>query len=130
MPAKPSQVGTSLSRHRRESHPPFSLRLSRTLSAQISTAFKLSRGWLAAKGGLQEKVYDVAWSDGRKRGANGKLPPVGNTVDMKTATWTNTIGATELITVWRDPDFDASLKAFYYARVLEIPTLAGPYTTP
>lgn len=80
------------------------------------------KGWLDAKGELQDKIYDVAWSDGRKRGPNGKLPPVGNTVDMKTATWTNTIGAPELITVWKDPDFDASLKAFYYVRVLEIPT--------
>ena len=83
---------------------------------------QIVKGWLDAKGELQDKVYDVAWSDGRKRGSNGKLPPVGNTVDMKTATWTNTIGATELITVWKDPDFNASLKAFYYVRVLEIPT--------
>ena len=83
---------------------------------------QIVKGWLDAKGELQDKVYDVAWSDGRKRGAKGKLPPVGNTVDMKTATWTNTIGATELITVWKDPDFSTALKAFYYVRVLEIPT--------
>jgi hypothetical protein len=83
---------------------------------------QIVKGWLDAKGELQDKVYDVAWSDGRKRGAKGKLPPVGNTVDMKTATWTNTIGATELTTVWKDPDFNASLKAFYYVRVFEIPT--------
>ena len=56
------------------------------------------------------------------RGANGKLPPVGNTVDVANATWTNTIGASELITVWKDPDFDAKLRAVYYARVIEIPT--------
>ena len=54
--------------------------------------------------------------------ADGKLPPVGNTVDVANATWTNTIGAPELITVWKDPDFDAEQRAFYYARVLEIPT--------
>ena len=80
------------------------------------------KGWADKKGGLHEKVYDVAWSDGRKVGANGKLPAVGNTVDVENATWTNTIGAAELITVWKDPDFDAKQRAFYYVRVLEIPT--------
>jgi hypothetical protein len=80
------------------------------------------KGWLDAQNNLQEKVYDVAWSGNRKPGANGKVPPVGNTVDMKTATWTNTIGTPELITVWKDPDFNPSLYAFYYVRVLEIPT--------
>ena len=80
------------------------------------------KGWLDAKGALQEKVYDVAWSGNRKPGSDGKLPPVGNTVDLKTATYSNTIGAPELTTTWKDPDFDASLKAFYYVRVLEIPT--------
>ena len=55
-------------------------------------------------------------------GNDGKLPPVGNTVDVANANWTNTIGGTELIAVWKDPDFDASFKAFYYARVIEIPT--------
>jgi hypothetical protein len=80
------------------------------------------KGWLDANNNVQEKVYDVVWSGDRKRGANGKVPAVGNTVDMKTATWANTIGAAELITAWKDPDFDAFLKAFYYVRVLEIPT--------
>ena len=74
------------------------------------------------EGELQERVYDVAWSDGRTPGADGKLPPVGNTVDVANATWTNTIGAPELIAVWEDPDFDPDQRAVYYARVLEIPT--------
>ena len=81
------------------------------------------KGWLDADGDLHEKVYDVAWSGGREPDpASGKLPTVGNTVDVANATWTNTIGATELITVWTDPDFDAGQRAFYYARVIEIPT--------
>jgi hypothetical protein len=83
---------------------------------------QIIKGWLDARSGLQEKVYDVAWSGDRKPDANGKLPPVGNTVDVENATWTNTIGAPELIAVWKDPDFNAQLRAFYYVRVLEIPT--------
>ena len=82
---------------------------------------QIVKGWLDAKGEAQEKVYDVVWSGGRKPGADGKLPPVGNTVDVKNATWTNTIGASELIAVWKDPQFDATQSAFYYARVIEIP---------
>jgi hypothetical protein len=80
------------------------------------------KGWMDDSGELQEKVYDVVWSDNRQPGADGKLPPVGNTVDLEAASWTNTIGASELATVWTDPDFDADESAFYYVRVLEIPT--------
>lgn len=80
------------------------------------------KGWMDAKGALQEKVYDVVWSGDRKPGADGKLPPVGNTVDVANATWTNTIGSPELTRMWQDPDFDPALRAFYYVRVLEIPT--------
>jgi len=64
----------------------------------------------------------VAWSDERLLGLEGELPQVGNTVDAETATWTNNIGASELIAVWEDPDFDPENPAVYYARVLEIPT--------
>jgi hypothetical protein len=84
--------------------------------------YQIVKGWLAADGSLQEKVYDVAWSDGRKPGKDGKLPPVGNTVDLATATWSNSIGASELVAYWSDPDFDAAQSAFYYGRVIEIPT--------
>jgi len=82
------------------------------------------KGWHDAKGDVHEQVYDVVWGDADKRqpDANGKLPPVGDTVDVENATWTNTIGDPELITVWKDPDFDAKQRAFYYVRVLEIPT--------
>ncbi len=83
---------------------------------------QIIKGWMEADGTLKEKIYDVAWSDGRKPGADGKLPPVGNTVDLEAANWTNTIGASELATVWADPDFDPKVPAFYYARGLEIPT--------
>jgi tagatose-1,6-bisphosphate aldolase non-catalytic subunit AgaZ/GatZ len=75
-----------------------------------------------ATGKTQEKVHDVAWSGARRLGADGKLPPVGNTVNVKNATRANTIGAPELITVWEDPDFDPGRRAFYYVLVIEIPT--------
>jgi hypothetical protein len=83
---------------------------------------QIVKGWLDEEGNPQEEVYDVAWSGDRKPGQDGKLPAVGNTVDLSVPTWLNTIGASELGTVWRDPDFDPDLKAFYYARVIEIPT--------
>ena len=84
---------------------------------------QIVKGWMDAKGELREKIYDVAWSGDRKPDPQtGKLPPVGDTVDVKNATWTNSIGATELITVWKDPAFDPAQRAFYYARVIEIPT--------
>ena len=83
---------------------------------------QIVKGWVDATGQAQEKIYDVAWAGDRKPGADGKLPPVGDTVDVERATWTNTIGATELATVWTDPDFQPSQRAFYYARVIEIPT--------
>jgi hypothetical protein len=78
--------------------------------------------WLGAKGQRGEKVYDVVWSGDRVPGPDGKLPPVGSTVDVANASWTNTIGSPELIAVWSDPDFDPAQPAAYYARVLEIPT--------
>jgi hypothetical protein len=80
------------------------------------------KGWVDAAGHSAQKIYDVAWSGARKRGADGKVPSVGNTVDISTATYTNTIGATQLATVWTDPDFKPDQTAFYYVRVLEIPT--------
>ena len=83
---------------------------------------QIIKGWLDAAGEPREKVYDVAWSGDRQPGSDGKVGPVGDTVDLGIPSWTNTIGASELGTVWRDPDFDPQLNAFYYARVIEIPT--------
>ena len=85
---------------------------------------QIIKGWLDAAGQTQEKVYDVVWgnADKRKPGADGKIPAVGNTVNVEQAYWTNTIGDPGLIAVWKDPDFDPKLRAFYYARVIEIPT--------
>jgi hypothetical protein len=80
------------------------------------------KGWVDADGTTHDKVFDVAWAGERQPGADGKLPPVGNTVDLATATYRNTIGSGELATVWADPEFDPDQRALYYARVLEIPT--------
>ena len=93
---------------------------------------QIVKGWTKS-GQIFEKIYDVAWSGNRVLthtpiqnvlygGNDMKLPPVGNTVDAKNASYTNTIGGVELETVWTDPDFDPALHAFYYTRVLEIPT--------
>jgi Protein of unknown function (DUF3604) len=84
--------------------------------------YQIVKGWLDAEGNVHEQVYEVAWSGDRRPDADGKVPPVGSTVDVANATWTNTIGAPELIAVWTDPDFDPAQRAFYYGRVLEIPT--------
>jgi hypothetical protein len=83
---------------------------------------QIVKGWVDGSGQTQERVYDVAWAGDRRPGSDGKLPAMGNTVDAANANWTNTIGASELATVWTDPDFDASQSAVYYARVIEIPT--------
>ncbi len=84
---------------------------------------QIIKGWVAADGKARERIYDVAVSDGRTIGADGRCTtPVGSTVDVERAIWTNTIGDPELIAVWTDPDFDPGQRAFYYVRVLEIPT--------
>ncbi|CAH2406341.1 DUF3604 domain-containing protein [Mesorhizobium escarrei] len=84
--------------------------------------YQIVKGWLDAAGEVHEMVYDVAWSGDRTPGADGKVPSVGDTVDVANATWTNTIGGPELIAVWTDPEFDPAQRAFYYGRVIEIPT--------
>ena len=80
------------------------------------------KGWLDENGAAQEQVYDVAWSDGRQLQDDGSLLAVGNTVDLATGRYTNDIGDAQLSTVWQDPDFNPTTRAFYYIRVLQIPT--------
>jgi hypothetical protein len=83
---------------------------------------QIIKGWLNKDGSTDEKVYDVVWSGHRKLNNKGELPAVGNTVNIKEASWSNTIGTAQLTSVWQDPDFDPTKKAFYYVRVIEIPT--------
>ena len=80
------------------------------------------KGWIGADGTAEERIYDVVWSGERELDENGRLPPVGNTVSLDTGRYENSIGATQLAVVWTDPDFDPTLRAFYYVRVLQIPT--------
>ena len=88
---------------------------------------QIVKGWVDASGKPQEKVFDVVWSDMAKRAiSGGKVPAVGDTVNVATATYTNTIGAANLATVWTDPGFDPKQRAFYYVRVIEIPTPSWP----
>jgi hypothetical protein len=115
-------MGSDLSPRSGDGAPTFMVYALRDPVGANLDRIQIVKGWLDAEGKTQEKVYDVAWSAGREPDANGVLPPVGNTVDIENANWTNSIGASELGTVWTDPDFDPAQKAFYYARVLEIPT--------
>ena len=115
-------MGSDLPKRNGKSAPSFMVYALRDPIGANLDRIQIVKGWLDSKGKTHEKVYDVAWSDNRKIGKDGRLPAVGNTVDVKNANWTNTIGASELGTVWTDPDFNPNERAFYYARVLEIPT--------
>ena len=115
-------MGGDLTARRGDGAPTFMVYSLRDPVGANLDRIQIVKGWLDAKGRTHEKVYDVAWSSGRVADASGVLPPVGNTVDVKAANWINTIGASELGTVWTDPNFDPGQRAFYYARVIEIPT--------
>jgi len=114
--------GTLPERPKKAAAPTFMLFALRDPIGANLDRIQVIKGWLDEDGKTREKVYDAVWSGARKHGPDGRLPSVGNTVDVANATWTNTIGASELATLWRDPDFDPDQKAFYYARVIEIPT--------
>ena len=105
-----------------EKAPTFTVWASKDPDGANLDRIQIIKGWVDAKGEPMDKVIDVVWSGDRKKAANGKLPPVGNTVDVKTATYTNAIGSAELIGSWTDPEFDPKRPALYYVRVLEIPT--------
>lgn len=120
--AKGVPMGGDLPAASKGSAPSFLVAAMRDPDGANLDRVQVIKGWLDDEGRAQEKVYDVAWSGNRVPGDDGKLPPVGNTVDLSVPTWTNTIGAAELTTVWTDPAFDPAQDAFYYARVIEIPT--------
>lgn len=102
--------------------PAFLIRAVRDPEGANLDRVQVVKGWREANGALREKIYDVALSGGRRPDRQGKVAPVGTTVDVANASYSNTIGAPELAVVWRDPAFDPAELAFYYVRVLEIPT--------
>lgn len=102
--------------------PTFLIRAIRDVDGANLDRIQIIKGWLDANGKILEKVYNLAWSGDRKPDADGVLPPVGNTVNVEEATYSNSIGVPALEAFWTDPDFDPSERAFYYVRVLEIPT--------
>ncbi len=104
------------------STPSFLVQASRDPRGANLDRVQIVKGWLEADGRSREKVYDVVWSGGRERRPDGSVPAVGDGVDRETARVASGLGAPELVSVWTDPDFDPGQRAFYYARVLEIPT--------
>ena len=102
--------------------PGFLVRALRDPDGANLDRIQIVKGWLDRDGEAHERVYDVAWSDGRQLDPDGRLPAVGSSVDLRTARYRNSIGAAMLETFWEDPDFDRKQRAFYYVRVLEIPT--------
>ena len=129
--AQPDWVGTALAsgvpmggelgRGNSEA-PQFALWAIRDPESGNLDRLQIIKGWVEADGSSREKVFDVAWSGDRKPDSEGRLPAVGNTVDPHSASYENSIGADQLATVWTDPEFKPEQEAFYYARVIEIPT--------
>ncbi len=102
--------------------PTFTLYAEKDVDGANLDRIQIIKGWVTASGETHEEIIDVVWSGDRMPDENGTLPPVGNTVDLTTALYTNDIGSATLLGSWSDPQFDASQHAFYYARALEIPT--------
>ena len=115
-------MGSELTAQQGNASPSFLIWAQKDPNSGNLDRVQVVKGWVDADGNQHEKVYNVAWSGDRKLDADGNLPAVGSTVNAETATYTNNTGAPELKTVWSDPEFNASENAFYYLRVLEIPT--------
>jgi hypothetical protein len=120
--AKGVPMGGDLTAAPRNSAPSFMIRAVKDPVGANLDRIQVIKGWVDDEGRPVEEIYDVALSDDRARDASGRIPPVGNTVDLMTGSYTNSIGDPELTVVWEDPSFDASKRAFYYVRVLQIPT--------
>lgn len=115
-------MGSDLTRAPRGRAPGFLIHAVKDPVGANLDRVQVIKGWLDDNEEAQQQVYDVAWSGNRVAGADGKVPDVGNTVDVSTAMYTNDIGTAQLVTLWTDPDFDPDQTAFYYVRVIEIPT--------
>ena len=115
-------MGGDLGKARRNKAPRFLVIASKDSVGANLDRIQVVKAWVDESGELKDKVFDVSWSGERLADSEGKLPAVGNTVDLTTATYRNTIGAPQLSTVWQDPEFNADTSALYYARVIEIPT--------
>lgn len=115
-------MGGDLTHAPKDRSPTFLIRAVKDPDGANLDRVQVIKGWHDKNGELQEKIYDVALSDNRKKSWSGKVKPVGNTVDVKDASYINSIGDPELAIVWKDPDFERNERAFYYVRVLEIPT--------
>jgi len=121
--AKGVPMGGDLVKQKSNKAPSFMVYAMRDPKSAYLDRIQVIKGWLDKSGKLHERVYDVAVSDGRKIDKSGRTKKaVGNTVDLKNATWSNSIGDAQLATVWTDPDFDKNESSFYYTRVIEIPT--------
>lgn len=114
-------MGSDLTTNSKGNAPTFIIQAIKDAEGANLDRVQVIKGWIDANGKTHEKVFDVVWSK-RKVNADGSLPSVGNTVNIADASYTNTIGAVDLKTVWTDPEFDANVACFYYVRVLEIPT--------
>lgn len=108
--------------HSLQASPTFTVLAGKDPASGNLDRIQIVKGWLDAGGAQQEQVFNVAWSGDRQLDEDGKLAAVGNTVDTTTGHWDNSIGAAQLSATWQDPDFDPAESAFYYVRVLQIPT--------
>jgi hypothetical protein len=115
-------MGSDLPKRKRDRSPRFLVMASKDALGANLDRVQIIKGWIDEDGEPRDKVFDIAWAGERQPGANGKLPPIGSTVDLDMATFRNTIGEAQLATVWEDPAFDPAIPALYYARVIEIPT--------